>query len=55
MVQKRYEQIRQQSPLIHVVTNPVTIEKVANTILAAGGSPIMTDRAPDIADVCQVA
>ena len=33
--------VRRQSPVVHSITNYVTVNDCANIILAAGGSPIM--------------
>jgi hydroxyethylthiazole kinase len=35
--------IREKTPLIHFITNYVTVNDVANATLAIGASPIMTD------------
>ena len=39
------ENMRAKSPLVHNITNYVTVNDVANVLLAAGGSPIMSDAA----------
>ncbi len=47
--------IREKCPLIHFITNYVTVNDVANAALAIGGSPIMTDEvldAPDMQNIC---
>ena len=38
-------------PLVHNITNYVTVNDVANVILACGGSPIMSDEAEDVEDI----
>ena len=38
-------------PLIHNITNYVTVNDVANVILACGGSPIMSDETEDVEDI----
>ena len=40
--------VRETTPLVHNITNYVTVNDVANVLLACGGSPIMSD---DIQDV----
>lgn len=50
------EKIRKQVPLIHCITNYVTVNDVANILLAAGGSPIMADdlgEVEEITSLCQ--
>ena len=49
------ENVRQKCPLIHNITNYVTVNDVANILLACGGSPIMADcpdEAEDITAIC---
>ena len=43
--------IREKCPLIHFITNYVTVNDVANALLAIGGSPIMTDEEKDVKDM----
>ena len=35
------ENVRNMMPLVHNITNYVTVNDVANVLLACGGSPIM--------------
>lgn len=37
------QNVRKKVPLIHNITNYVTVNDVANIILACGASPIMAD------------
>ena len=43
--------IREKTPLIHFITNYVTVNDVANATLAIGASPIMTDEIKDVKDM----
>ncbi|MGI5891826.1 MAG: hydroxyethylthiazole kinase [Bacillota bacterium] len=43
--------LREKRPLVHNITNYVTVNDCANAILAVGGSPIMSD---DIAEVGEI-
>lgn len=43
------EQTRKTAPLIHCITNYVTAGDVANLLLAAGASPVMTDHPAETA------
>ena len=45
------ENVRTQVPLVHNITNYVTVNDVANVLLACGGSPIMSDEPADINDI----
>lgn len=51
--QKAWEilsKVRQNSPLIHCITNLVSMDLVANTLLAAGASPAMVHSPEEIPD-----
>lgn len=55
MIKECLENVRKNVPLVHNITNYVTVNDVANVILACGGSPIMSDDeddAPDITSIC---
>ncbi len=39
---------------MHNITNYVTVNDVANVLLACGGSPIMSDEAEDVEDITSV-
>ena len=43
------ERVRKTAPLIHCITNYVTAGDVANLLLAAGASPVMTDHPAETA------
>ena len=42
MVENILKNVYEKTPLVHCITNYVTVNDVANT-LACGGSPIMAD------------
>lgn len=48
------ENVRAKSPLVHNITNYVTVNDVANVLLASGGSPIMSDDADDVEDITSI-
>lgn len=55
MLGKMLENVRKVSPLIHNITNYVTVNDCANVLLACGASPIMADdeaEAYEITSVC---
>lgn len=55
MFQEMLENVRKTCPLIHNITNYVTVNDCANVLLACGGSPIMADdveEAEDITSIC---
>ncbi|MCF0156088.1 MAG: hydroxyethylthiazole kinase, partial [Veillonella sp.] len=48
------DQIRKTSPLVHAITNYVTVNDVANIILAIGGQPIMADDAQEVEEITSI-
>lgn len=54
MLGKCLENVKEKTPLIHNITNYVTVNDVANALLACGGSPIMSDEPKDVADITSI-
>ena len=54
MMKEYLENVRNTVPLVHNITNYVTVNDVANMLLACGGSPIMSDEAEDVEDITSV-
>ncbi len=54
MLKECLENVRRTAPLIHNITNYVTINDVANVLLACGARPIMSDEAEDAAQITSV-
>ncbi|MBQ2412617.1 MAG: hydroxyethylthiazole kinase [Anaerotignum sp.] len=55
MLKEMLENVRKNCPLIHNITNYVTVNDCANVLLACGGSPIMSDdvdEAEEITSIC---
>ena len=48
------QSVREHAPLVHCITNYVTVEGCANAVLAAGGSPIMSDEPADVVDITSI-
>ena len=48
------DEVRKQVPLVHNITNYVTVNDVANVLLACGGSPIMSDEVKDVEDITSI-
>lgn len=46
--------VRERTPLIHNITNYVTVNDVANAILAIGASPIMADEPGEVEDITSI-
>ena len=52
---KNLTQIREQKPLIHHLTNYVTMDFIANGVLALGASPIMSHGAEELDEMVKIA
>lgn len=48
------DSVRRTVPLVHNITNYVTVNDVANILLACGGSPIMSDEPEDVEDITAI-
>lgn len=53
-MKKSLENVRKNQPLIHNITNYVTVNDCANMLLACGGSPIMSDAIDDVCDITTI-
>lgn len=47
--------VREKRPLVHCITNYVTVNDCANALLATGASPVMADDEREIADIVAIA
>ncbi|MBR0379844.1 MAG: hydroxyethylthiazole kinase [Mogibacterium sp.] len=54
MLGKCIDNVRKNVPLVHNITNYVTVNDVANVLLACGGSPIMSDEPADVEDITSI-
>lgn len=48
------QQVQQQKPLVHCITNYVTVNDCANMVLACGASPIMADDEREVEDITSI-
>ena len=48
------ENVRRKAPLVHNITNYVTVNDVANVILAIGASPIMADDREEVEEITAI-
>ena len=46
--------VRDKSPLVHCITNYVTVNDCANALLAIGASPIMADDIDEVEDITSI-
>ncbi|MBQ6774429.1 MAG: hydroxyethylthiazole kinase [Synergistaceae bacterium] len=54
MLGRYLDNVRKFSPLIHNITNYVTVNDVANALLACGASPIMADEPDDAVEITAI-
>lgn len=45
------KRIKEEKPLIHCITNPISIHDCANVVLAVGARPIMAEHPAEVADI----
>ena len=51
MLGKMLANVREKNPLIHNITNYVTVNDCANILLACGASPIMADDVDEVEEI----
>ena len=54
MLKEMLENVREKAPLIHNITNYVTVNDCANILLACGGSPIMSDDIGEVEEITTI-
>jgi hydroxyethylthiazole kinase len=54
MLKAILENVRKTAPLIHSITNYVTVNDCANILLACGGSPIMADDIKEVEEITAI-
>lgn len=54
MIKNILENVRQISPLVHNITNYVTVNDCANILLACGASPIMADDIEEVEEITAI-
>ena len=54
MFKNMLENVRKNCPLIHNITNYVTVNDCANIVIACGASPIMADDKDEVADITTI-
>ena len=47
--------VRQNHPLIHCITNPISINQCANGILAIGARPMMAEHPNEVSEITRTA
>ncbi len=54
MIKQMLTNVREKSPLIHNITNYVTVNDCANILLACGASPIMADDENEVSEITSI-
>ncbi|MGV8906737.1 MAG: hydroxyethylthiazole kinase [Acetobacterium sp.] len=54
MFKKILTNVKENPPLVHCITNYVTVNDCANILLACGGSPIMADDIGEVAEITSI-
>ena len=47
--------VKQNQPLIHCITNPISINQCANAILAIGARPMMAEHPKEVSEITRTA
>lgn len=53
-MKKYIESVREKSPIVHNITNYVTVNDCANIVLACGASPIMADDKDEVEEITSI-
>lgn len=54
MFDEYYKKVRDKVPLVHCITNYVTVNDCANALLACGASPIMADDEGEVEEITSI-
>ena len=54
MLKEMLENVKRKSPLVHNITNYVTVNDCANILLACGASPIMADELDEVEEITSI-
>lgn len=55
MFHKLRAAVKEHHPLVHCITNPISINQCANAILAVGGRPIMAEHPGEVQEITETA
>lgn len=54
LLKQQFNNVKETSPLVHNITNYVTVNDCANILLAIGASPIMADDIQEVEDITRI-
>lgn len=55
MIDEIRNKVRKKQPLIHCITNPISINQCANAVLAVGARPIMAEHPEEVKEITKAA
>jgi len=55
LINKIRKNVMEKNPLIHCITNPISINQCANGVLAVGARPTMAEHPEEVAEITQAA
>ncbi len=55
MINKIRARVKETNPLIHCITNPISINQCANTVLSVGARPIMAEHPKEVGEITKTA
>ena len=55
MIETIREKVKETKPLVHCITNPISIHQCANTVLAVGARPIMAEHPDEVEEITATA
>jgi len=54
MLKNSFQKVKEKTPLVHCITNYVTVNDCANSLLACGGAPIMADDIGEVEEITSI-
>lgn len=54
MLNEKLNLLKEKNPLVHCITNYVTVNDCANVLIASGASPIMADDKKEVCDITSI-
>ncbi len=54
-INKMRAELKEKAPLIHSITNPISINKCANAVLSVGAKPIMAEHPYEVCEIAKTA
>ncbi len=55
MINRIISKVREKSPLVHCITNPISVNQCANAVLAVGARPVMAEHPEEVGEITSTA